>query len=85
VTVLNQQPIKVIRTTYSVRMRRGGKATPLSDIADTPRYAKELAEAKARTYNLPIMYLDYRQDFAKQVDDGVYVVETRTTDMGVSR
>ncbi len=36
-------------------------------ILPPPRDAKELAEAKARTYNLPVMFLDWRQDFAKQV------------------
>jgi hypothetical protein len=60
-----------------------GKATLLADPASPPRDAKELAEAKARTYNLPIMYLDWRQGFADQVDDGIYVVEVRATDVGV--
>jgi hypothetical protein len=83
VSVLDQLAPRVIRYTYAVRMRRDGAPTPLYDIADTLNDAGELEKEKARTYNLPIMYIDHRQDFADQVDDGIYVVEVRTTSLGV--
>jgi hypothetical protein len=82
-TVLNQSPTRVIRSSYFVRVRRDGKAAPIPEEADTPRAAKELGEAKARAFNLPLFYLDYRQDFDAQRDDGIYVVEVQTISEGI--
>ncbi len=70
-TVLNQQPGRVIRSAYFVRVRRDGKAAPISEEAETPRAAKELGDAKARAFNF---YLDRRHSFDAQLDDGVYII-----------
>jgi hypothetical protein len=45
--------------------------------ADSPKEAKEIASEKALSTNLPIIFLDHRQAFDAQRDDGVFVIEQK--------
>ena len=75
---MNDHPDPIcIRTLFYVKIRRDGVTAPFFDDFQTLSEAQKNAEAKAKTLNLPITFVDWRHDFANTTGDGVFLEEIR--------
>jgi hypothetical protein len=77
---INPLPPRCVRTHYEIRCVKNGKPTPLAEHADTLNQAREAAEWKCRALGFEKYFeLDPGESFSDVTEDGVYLVEVKTT------